>query len=62
MKTLNNFSTFELTNAEDVKGGTGCYTPPPPPPCSCTCGGRNSKKTPKVKSPKSIKVKSSKCK
>lgn len=57
MKSLDNFSSFELNNSEDVKGGTfgllsllggltsksNCYTPPPP---SCNTGGYSNPKPP----------------
>lgn len=67
LKNLSNFASLEVTNSEEVKGGT-CYIPRP-----CGCGYGNgyghtkSVKTVKlkvksVKSPKSAKsAKSIKC-
>lgn len=65
LKNLSNFASLEVSNSEEVKGGT-CYIPTP---CGCGYGYGNSKsvktvklKVKSVKSPKRLKsAKSIKC-
>lgn len=62
LKNLSNFASLEVTNSEEVKGGT-CYIPTP---CGCGYGYGNTKSVKtvkfKVKSLKSPKrLKSIKC-
>ena len=54
LRNLSNFASLELTNAEEIKGGS-CYVPKSCYPVNRGCKSSKSKKAKKCKGPKSPK-------